>query len=65
MAAITETYGPSTDMPLDPVGASRRMTAYYAFNSRRYCHAIAPGTPSAMMSMKSRRCQPWNLKSIA
>jgi N-acetylmuramoyl-L-alanine amidase len=49
MAAITETYGPATAMPLDPVGASRRMTAYYAFNSRRYCHAIAPGTPSAIL----------------
>jgi N-acetylmuramoyl-L-alanine amidase len=49
MAAITETYGPATAMPHDPVGASRRMTAYYAFNSRRYCHAIAPGTPSAIL----------------
>jgi hypothetical protein len=25
------------------------MTAYYAFNSRRYCHAIAPGVPSAII----------------
>ena len=49
MAAITDTYGPATDLPIDPAGASRRMTAYYAFNSRRYCHAIAPGTPSAIL----------------
>ena len=49
MAAISETYGPATALPIDPVGASRRMTAYYAFNSRRYCHAIAPGTPSAIL----------------
>ena len=49
MAAISGTYAVATKMPLDPVGASRRMTAYYAFNSRRYCHAIAPGTPSAIL----------------
>ena len=49
MAAITDAYAQMTHMPLDPVGASRRMTAYYAFNSRRYCHAIAPGTPSAIL----------------
>ena len=46
---ITSAYGAATRMPLDPVGASRRMTAYYAFNSRRYCHAISPGTPSAIL----------------
>jgi hypothetical protein len=49
IAAISEAYAQMTHMPLDPVGASRRMTAYYAFNSRRYCHAIAPGTPSAIL----------------
>jgi N-acetylmuramoyl-L-alanine amidase len=49
MAAISEAYAAMTRMPLDPVGASRRMTAYYAFNSRRYCHAIAPGTPGAIL----------------
>lgn len=49
MAAISEAYAEATLMPVDPVGASRRMTAYYAFNSRRYCHAIAPGTPSAIL----------------
>jgi len=49
MAAISGAYAEATRMPLDPVGASRRMTAYYAFNSRRYCHAISPGTPSAIL----------------
>ena len=49
MAEISRAYAESTRMPLDPVGASRRMTAYYAFNSRRYCHAVAPGTPSAIL----------------
>lgn len=49
IAAITEAYGPATALPIDPVGPSRRMTAYYAFNSRRYCHAILPGTPSAIL----------------
>jgi N-acetylmuramoyl-L-alanine amidase len=49
MADISSAYADATRMPLDPVGASRRMTAYYAFNSRRYCHAIAPGTPSAIL----------------
>ena len=49
MADISDAYAAATRMPLDPVGASRRMTAYYAFNSRRYCHAVAPGTPSAIL----------------
>jgi len=49
MASIADGYAAMTRMPIDPVGASRRMTAYYAFNSRRYCHAIAPGTPSAII----------------
>lgn len=49
MAHIAEAYGAATALPVDPAGASRRMTAYYAFNSRRYCHAIMPGTPSAII----------------
>ena len=49
IASIAEAYAAMTRLPPDPVGASRRMTAYYAFNSRRYCHAIAPGTPSAIL----------------
>jgi len=49
MSAIDGSYGAATGLPVDPVGASRRMTAYYAFNSRRYCHAIVPGVPSAII----------------
>ncbi len=49
MDEISDAYGAATAMPIDPVGTSRRMTAYYAFNSRRYCHAIVPGTPSAII----------------
>ena len=26
-----------------------RMLYYYAFNSRRYCHAVAPGVPQAIV----------------
>jgi N-acetylmuramoyl-L-alanine amidase len=25
------------------------MSYYYAFNSRRYCHAVAPGVPQAII----------------
>src|SRR3954453_15019850 len=49
MQDISDAYGAATAMPIDPVGSSRRMTAYYAFNSRRYCHAIVPGVPSAII----------------
>lgn len=49
MAAISGSYAEATRMPIDPVGPSRRMTAYYAFNSRRYCHAVSPGTPSVIL----------------
>ena len=27
------------------------MRYYYAFNSRRYCHAVAPGVPQAIVEM--------------
>src|SRR4051812_17163470 len=49
MGDIDGSYGAATGLTVDPVGASRRMTAYYAFNSRRYCHAIVPGVPSAII----------------
>jgi N-acetylmuramoyl-L-alanine amidase len=49
MSDLGDAYGAVTGMPIDPIGASRRMTAYYAFNSRRYCHAIVPGVPSAIL----------------
>lgn len=49
VAALTEAYGAATGLPRDDEHISRRMTAYYAFNSRRYCHAIAPGVPGAII----------------
>jgi hypothetical protein len=50
MAALYEAYGEATGLPRDP-NVSRRMTAYYAFNSRRYCHTLAPGTPGVILEM--------------
>jgi N-acetylmuramoyl-L-alanine amidase len=46
---IAQPYAELTHLQPEAALASRRMTAYYAFNSRRYCHAIAPGTPSAII----------------
>ena len=42
-------YGPVTRLPRDDEHISLRMTYYYAFNSRRYCHAVAPGVPQAII----------------
>lgn len=44
-------YGEATGLPRDDLHITRRMTGYYAFNSRRYCHAIAPGVPAAIIEM--------------
>lgn len=49
VALMYEAYGEATGLPRDDLHISRRMTGYYAFNSRRYCHAIAPGTPGAIL----------------
>ena len=49
VAALYDAYGDATKLPRDDDHISRRMTAYYAFNSRRYCHAVAPGVPSAIL----------------
>jgi hypothetical protein len=42
-------YGFETGMPRDDEHISRRMLYYYAFNSRRYCHTVAPGVPQAIV----------------
>lgn len=42
-------YGPTTHLARDDEHISLRMTYYYAFNSRRYCHAVAPGVPQAII----------------
>lgn len=49
VASLYASYGPATGLPRDDLHISRRMTAYYAFNSRRYCHAVAPGVPAAIL----------------
>jgi hypothetical protein len=41
-------YARATGLPRDDLHISRRMLFYYAFNNRRYYHAIAPGTPAAI-----------------
>lgn len=47
--ALNAEYGPTTGLRRDDAHISRRMQYYYAFNSRRYCHAIAPGVPAAII----------------
>ena len=51
VATLNDAYERATGMPRDDWHISRRMTGYYAFNSRRYCHAIAPGVPAAIVEM--------------
>jgi hypothetical protein len=40
---LVKTYGESTGIPLFPT-VTRRMQNYYAFNARRYRHALDPST---------------------
>jgi N-acetylmuramoyl-L-alanine amidase len=49
--AINQTYATETELPRDDEHISLRMRYYYAFNSRRYCHAVAPGVPQAIVEM--------------
>jgi N-acetylmuramoyl-L-alanine amidase len=49
--AIEQTYGTETELPRDDEHISLRMRYYYAFNSRRYCHAVMPGVPQAIIEM--------------
>jgi hypothetical protein len=42
-------YGRVTGLPRDDDHISRRMQYYYAFNNRRYFHAIGAGTPAAIV----------------
>jgi N-acetylmuramoyl-L-alanine amidase len=48
---INQTYGAETELPRDDAHISLRMSYYYAFNSRRYCHSVAPGVPQAIIEM--------------
>jgi N-acetylmuramoyl-L-alanine amidase len=49
--AINQTYAAETNLPRDDEHISLRMRYYYAFNSRRYCHAVAPGVPQSIVEM--------------
>jgi len=42
-------YARATDLPRDDLHISRRMLYYYAFNNRRYYHAIGTGTPAVII----------------
>jgi len=48
---LNQVYGADTTLPRDDEHISLRMRYYYAFNSRRYCHAVAPGVPQAIIEM--------------
>ena len=48
---INQVYGAETELPRDDEHISLRMRYYYAFNSRRYCHAVTPGVPQAIVEM--------------
>ncbi len=47
--ALNSAYGTATMLPRDDDHISVRMLHYYAFNSRRFCHAVAPGVPQAIV----------------
>ena len=51
VSMMNDAYERVTGMPRDDAHISRRMTGYYAFNTRRYCHAIARGVPAAIIEM--------------
>ncbi len=46
--ALDQSYAQSTGLPED-FAVTRRMTGYYAFNWRRYNHAIHPQTPAVIV----------------
>jgi N-acetylmuramoyl-L-alanine amidase len=48
---INQVYGSETELPRDDEHISLRMRYYYAFNSRRYCHAVVPGVPQAIIEL--------------
>jgi hypothetical protein len=46
---IYEEYGRATGLPDNSDYVTGRMRNYYAFNARRYQHAVAPGVPQAIV----------------
>ena len=51
VAALHEHYGAATGLPIDLNGVTYNMRGYFAFNSFRYRHAIAPDTPAAILEL--------------
>lgn len=49
VSALDDEYGPATSLTRQDNQISLRMRYYYAFNSRRYQHAVAPGVPQAII----------------
>ncbi len=48
---LNNVYAAATGLPRDDEHITLRMRYYYAFNSRRYCHAVATGVPQAIVEM--------------
>jgi hypothetical protein len=46
---LNQEYGAVTGLPRRDSQVSLRMTWYYAFNAKRYQHAVAPGVPQAII----------------
>ncbi len=46
---LYDQYSAATDLPRRDNQVSLRMRYYYAFNARRYQHAVAPGVPQAII----------------
>ena len=49
LAALGDAYAGATGLPRDDRNVDDGMRYYYAFNSRRYCHSVAPGVPQAIL----------------
>lgn len=49
VTSINDEYGATTGLPRMDNQISLRMRYYYAFNARRYQHAVAPGVPQAII----------------
>ncbi len=46
---LSQEYWAATELPRHDEQVSLRMRWYYAFNARRYAHAVAPGVPQAII----------------
>ncbi len=49
MESLYDAYGKNTGLSRDDNNITKRMTSYYAFNWRRYDHAVHPMTPSVIL----------------